>query len=221
MLKNKYTKFFKKVENSKQEYQKELLNSSFLNKFNALIRLQDKALFFGKVKYKFNESFNFEKIVDIIEDLKEQNLIIDFCLGGATALLYYSTPHLTEDIDIFINLKRKGILFSLTEIYEYLKITYNAKEKGEFILINDNPIQFLLPGDKLTHESFDEAKFISINGKKFKIFSLEFLIAIMLNLNKSKYKERLRIVKEENQFNSSILTNILKKYKLIDRWDLI
>lgn len=216
-----YKSLFKKIEKSKKDYQEELLESSFERKFIALIRLQEKALFFSKTKYKFNESFSFSKIIDILEELKKEKLVNDYCLGGATALLYYSTPHFTDDIDIFIDIKRKGFLFSLTDIYEFLKSKYDAKEKGKFIIIQGNPIQFLLPGDKLTQEAFDVARPVTISGKKIKIFSLEYLIAIMLHLNKAKYKERLRIVKEEEKFNNTILENILNKYNLIQRWEKI
>jgi hypothetical protein len=217
MLK-RYKKYFEKIEDSKDNYQKELLESSFLNKFKALIRLQEKSLFFGKSKYKFNESFNFSKIIEILDELKKENLVIDYCLGGATALLYYSTPHFTEDIDIFINIKQKGLLFSLSDIYEFLKTNYNAKEKGEFILIQGNPIQFLLPGDKLTQEAFDNAEYKNISGKKIKIFSLEHLVAIMLNLGKQKYISRLQIIKKENKYDENILTKLLVKYNLLNKW---
>ncbi len=83
MLWKRYKRIFK----AKEDYQKELLESSFMNKFKALIRLQEKALFFDKVKYKFNESFSFSKIIFILEDMIKNNVIEDYALGGATALL--------------------------------------------------------------------------------------------------------------------------------------
>ena len=116
-----YKSRFKLIEKAKEKYQKDLLNSSYITKFKALIRLQEKALFFDKVRYKFSENFSFSEIIEVIEDLKENNIIQEYSLGGATALLYYSTPHLTEDIDIFIHLEKKGLLYSLSEIYSFLK----------------------------------------------------------------------------------------------------
>ena len=198
-----------------------MLESSFINKFKALIRLQEKALFFDKVKYKFNESFSFSKIIFILEDMIKNNVIEDYALGGATALLNYSTPHLTEDIDIFIDIKQKGLLVDLSKIYSFLVDKYDAKIKSEYLIIQGNPIQFLLPGDPLTQEAFENYSVVSIQGKKLHIFSLEYLIAIMLNLNKAKYRERLRIVKEENKFDEKVLLRILQKYKLVDKWNFI
>ena len=43
----------------------------------------------------------------------------------------------------------------------------------------------------------------------------------MLYLNKPKYRERLRIVKEENNYNSKKLSDILKKYKLEEKWRVV
>lgn len=217
MLWKRYKRIFK----AKEDYQKELLESSFINKFKALIRLQEKALFFDKVKYKFNESFSFSKIIFILEDMIKNNVIEDYALGGATALLNYSTPHLTEDIDIFIDVKQSGLLVNLSKIYSFLVDKYDAKIKSEYLIIQGNPIQFLLPGDSLTQEAFENYSVVSIQGRKLHIFSLEYLIAIMLNLNKAKYRERLRIVKEENKFDEKVLFKILQKYKLIDKWNLI
>jgi len=210
-----------KIEESKNNYKKKLLNSSYIFKFRALIRLQEKALFFGKIRYKFSETFQMLEVIDMLDDLEKNNIVEDYVIGGATALLYYSTPHLTDDIDVFIKKKQNGILFSLTDLYEFLKNKYKAKEDGEFLIVKGNPIQFLVPGDKITQEAFDNPNNVSIKGKKFKIFSLEYIIAIMLFLGKPKYRERLRIVKEENKYNISSLNFILHKYNLLEKWNKI
>jgi hypothetical protein len=211
-------KRYKKYSESKEIYRDKLLHSSYFDKFNALIRLQEKALFFNRVKYKFSETFQMPEIIDILNDLENNDIVEDYVIGGATALLYYSTPHLTDDIDVFIKKKQKGLLFSLSDLYEFLKRKYKAVEEGEFLIIKGNPLQFLVPGDKITQEAFDNPNIVNVKGKKFKIFSLEYIIGIMLYLGKSKYKERLRIVKEENQYNDKELNTILKKYNLLDKW---
>ena len=218
-MKNEYESQFKKIEESKQEYKVKLLNSSYMNKFKALIRLQEKALFFDRVRYKFSESFQMPEIIDMLDDLEKHEIIENYVIGGATALLYYSTPHLTDDIDIFIDKKQKGILYSLSDLYNFLTRKYKARIEGEFIVVKGNPIQFLVAGDNITKDAFNNPNTVNIRGRKFKLFSLEYLIAIMLYLNKLKYKERLRIVKEENQYDEIKLNKILIKYNLIERWD--
>ena len=212
---------FSKIEKSKLSYQKALLKSSYIKKFEALKRLQEKAFFFDRIKYKLNETFSLPKLIDILNELKEKNIIEEYVIGGASALLYYSTPHLTEDIDVFISIKQSSKVISFSSLYNYLKKNYNAKEEREYVLIDNNPIQFLVPEDKLTQEAFNHPNKVKIQGKTLQLFSLEYLIAIMLYLNKPKYRERLRIVKEENNYNSKKLSDILKKYKLEEKWEVV
>lgn len=212
---------FKKVEESKNKYQKTLLNSSFENKISSLRRLQEKGIFFNQINYKFSESFSMEKIIKVLDDLKDKKLIKDYVIGGATALLFYSTPMLTEDIDVFITIEKQGLLIDLSDIYTYLKKTYNAKVENEYILIFGNPIQFLMSDDKITTDAIKNANEIKLKGVKFKVFSFEYLISIMLYLNKPKYRERLLTIKTENKYDAKKLNTLLNKYNLLDRWDKI
>ena len=41
----------------------------------------------------------------------------------------------------------------------------------------------------------------------------------MINLRKFKYKERSRIVKEEQKFDENILNKLLKKFSLETKWN--
>ena len=212
---------FLEIDKSKNIYQKKLLNESYENKLKALMRLQKKALFFDKIKIGLSESFDLSNIIKVLNSLIKEKLIDDYVIGGATALLYYSTPHLTEDIDVFITINHSSLIIDLSEIYEYLIQNFNAKIENEYILLFNNPIQFLMTGDNITKEAIKNYNKVIIKGNTFKLFSLEYLIAIMLFLNKTKYKERLRIVKEENKYDNNVLMSILKKHNLIQKWENI
>lgn len=210
-----YKPYFK-IEESKKAYQQDLLNSSFEEKINALNRIKEKKTF---MQGQLSESFMMLKVIEALDALIKENLIEDWVMGGATALLYYSTPHLTEDINIFISIKSKSSIVNLAPIYEYLKWHYAAKEDREYILLAHTPIQLLMPEDKLTDEAVKNTQVVSLSGQKFKIMKLEYLIAIMLNLGKSKYRERLRIVKEESKYDKKVLEKLLIKYNLLDKWN--
>ncbi|MDR3238302.1 MAG: hypothetical protein LBT84_07355 [Spirochaetia bacterium] len=206
-----------KITKAKDEYNKTSINFSYDRKLEILTRLQERAEFFGKSRINEMTKFNF---ISVLDDLVKQNLIDDYVLGGAAALLYYTSPSFyTEDIDIFISIKKQSSIFDLSDIYYYLQKEYSAKVEREWIIIKENPIQFLMPGNNLQQEAFDTAKVKTISEKQIKIFSLEYLIAIMLWLNKSKYTRRLLLVIEENQYNKHDLMIILKKYNLADKWE--
>jgi len=221
-------KKFEKVFKEKERYRKELLNLNFDEKLQILSQLQERAVIFGHtdVRFKFDDDFKFENIIDIIDDLKSNNLIEDYVLGGSVALLYYTNPDfLTTDVDIFVTPNNNSPIFNLSPIYDYLKNNYNAIEKKEWIEVSTIPLQFLAPDKDLHGDAFKDAQEVEVNGKKFKILTLEYLIAIMLLVNNKKYKARLIQVIEENNFDINKLEPILKKYNikynLLDKWNRI
>jgi len=217
-------KKYEDVLKEKEKYRKNLINADFNKKLQIISQLQERAMFFGKmnVKFRFDENYKFEDIVDIIEELKDIDLIKDYVLGDSVALLYYTQPTiLNTDIDIFITPPKNSPIFDLSNIYNYLIKKYKAEVEGEWIEINNTPIQFLSPDKGLLGDAFKSAVKITVGNKKFKIFTLEYLIAIMLFYYKHKYDGRLKQIIEEKKYKITKLLPILKKYKLIDKWEMI
>ena len=212
---------YKNILKEKEKHRKKLINADFNKKLQILSQLQERAMFFGKmdVKFRFDENYKFEDIVDIIEELKKEKLLKDYVLGGSVALLYYTQPTiLTTDIDIFITPIKNSSIFDLSDIYNYLKTEYKAEEKKEWIEIKGNPIQFLSPDKGLHGDAFKNAVKVTVGNKKFKIFTLEYLIAIMLFYYKQKYEDRLKQIMREKKYKIQKLSPILKKYNLENRW---
>jgi len=206
----------------KEKYRKESINFDFDKKLRILAQLQERAKFFGHtdVVFRFDENYKFENIIDLLNDLKKNKLISDYVLGGSVALTYYTQPNIpTNDIDIFITPKNNSTIFNISPIYDYLKNNYGAIEQKEWIEINGIPIQFLSPDIGLHGEAFKNAQKKKSGGKEFKIFSLEYLIAIMLLLSNKKYKARLEQLIDENNFDIKKLEPILKKYNLLHKWN--
>jgi len=146
-------------------------------------------------------------------------VIEDYVIGGATALLYYSQPMFTEDIDIFISLKSDSqLIINLEPVYRFLQDKYNAKQEKEYLIIDDIPLQFLVPYDTLSEEAFLNCNSVIWKDVSFKIFNLEYIMGIMIQLNKPKYRERLSILLRDNNYNADKLEQILKKHDLYDKW---
>ena len=47
------------------------------------------------------------RVITILNDLEKEGVIENYALGGAIALLFYSEPISTEDLDVFIFLPGK------------------------------------------------------------------------------------------------------------------
>jgi len=130
-----------------------------------------------------------ESVIAAFDDLAERGVIKSYVIGGATALLYFSRPTFTEDIDVFIYLGSDDQLVDLSPVYHALSSRQGIRMEGEHIYIDGFPVQLLVPYDALSQEAFDHAVSVSLVGKQCRIFNLEYLMAIMIQLNKPKYRE--------------------------------
>lgn len=161
-----------------------------------------------------------ELVVRILDELVGKQIIQDYAIGGATALIYYSSPTLTEDIDVFVHLKPSAdALIDFNPIYEYLTREKGAQVQGQYLIVHGFPLQFLVPYDDLSRDAFERAITVSFKSVKLKLFRLEHLMTIMIQLRKDKYRERLRIVLKEKSFDERYLEALLKQFNLTEAWE--
>lgn len=151
----------------------------------------------------------------------KDGVIADYVIGGATALLYFSEPTFTEDIDVFVYLKHgtSGAIMDMNPLYEYLTTRRGYRHSGDYILVEGFPVQFIVPYDALSVEAFSKAAVVSLAGSRVKIFDIEYLIAIMVQLGKRKYRERLRILVEDKPFDEAKLSDIVTRFGLVEEWN--
>ena len=151
-------------------------------------------------------------------------VIEDYVIGGATALMYFSIPNfVTEDIDVFVNLKTKpaSTIIDVSPIYNYLVSSKHARIQGDYVIVDDFPIQFLIPYDDLSKDAFAHAIRITPEQMSFKIFDLEYSMAIMIQLGKEKYIERLRTLIRHRLFDERKLEPLLEKFNLVSTWAMM
>ena len=157
-----------------------------------------------------------EKTLKIIKELKEKKVLKDFSIGGGIAALYYIEPLLTYDLDILF-IPIEDSIDILAPIYQYLR-EKGFKTKGEHVLIEGVPVQFIPVYNDLLKEAVQcsvEARYGRI---KTKVLGLEYLIAVMLQTYRPKDRERLVKVFEEAKIDLKLLKKILKKYGLYDKY---
>lgn len=154
--------------------------------------------------------------------MKEQNIIFEYAVGGATALIYYFEPIQTQDIDIFVYLKnQKDLLVNLEPIYNFMK-SNGGVVKNEYIIIHNTPVQFLIPYNPLIEESIKNANTVIFMGELLRIFTLEHLMAVMVQTSRGKDKARLEeILKAQIEFDYNKWTEILSRFDLADKWNKI
>jgi len=86
--------------------------------------------------------------------LKHEQVIVDYAIGGATAMLFFVEPTRTYDVDVFVVLETAGAskLVTLDRIYEWARRRGYA-EDSEHVMIHGVPVQFLPAHNALAEEA--------------------------------------------------------------------
>jgi len=146
-------------------------------------------------------------------------IIGSYAIGGAVAATRYIEPIQTFDLDIFVMfpLSQSGLI-SLSPVYEYLKQLGYSSE-GEFVNIEGWPVQFLPVFNKLTEEAMDNAIEVKFGNTLTRVFSAEYLSAIMLETGRPKDHSRLIHFFDLDSIDRSILNDIVERHDLRHKWN--
>lgn len=157
-----------------------------------------------------------DKAFTILNEMTRAGLIRAYAVGGAVAAMYYFEPILTYDLDIFFIPAREGIDV-LAPLYAYLKDKGYGPDK-EHILIGGIPVQLIPVYNNLVREAVENARETEYKGVSVRILAAEYLIAISLQTNRPKDRERLAIFLEESRIDHPRLEGILKAHGLYEKF---
>lgn len=160
-----------------------------------------------------------EKTLKKINSLIQEGIIADFAIGGGIACFYYIEPSVTYDLDVMIILTGKENTFTpLENIYNWARQN-EYPEKEEHIIIESIPVQFLPVYNNLVHEAVFNSKRVTLFNTETKIIGPEYLIAIMLDTNRAKDRQRVIQMFEEAEIDLNLLNKILSDYNLNSRFE--
>ena len=162
-----------------------------------------------------------KKTLQVINELEEEGIIEGYAIGDATALLFYTEPALTFDVDIFVFLPGETSmknLVDLSTLYSFLENKGYHPEK-EHIMIEGIPVQFIPVYNVLTREAVTKASLQEYESITIKVLTLEYLLAIMIDTNRPKDRERIGKLIHEGTFDQKILESIVDQYGLRQRWE--
>lgn len=162
-----------------------------------------------------------KRTLQIINMLQKDGIITAYAIGGATALLFYAEPALTFDLDIFIFLpcaKKPKTLINIGPLYKHLD-SMGYRTEREHVMIEGIPVQFLPAYNPLIEEAVKHASTKRYEKIEVKVLTIEYLLAIMIDTNRPKDRERIRKVLDEVVFDKKILKSILKRHFLKTKWE--
>ena len=160
-----------------------------------------------------------KKTLQVLNDLKDRALVDDYAIGGGVATIFYTEPVFTYDLDVFVvvkpELERK--IISLVPVYDYLT-SKGCVWKGEHILIEGFPVQFIPASAGIEREAVEHAKKVAYSGVGTRVLSAEYLIAIALKVGRRKDFEKVTRLFGQSKIDKGALKKILQKYRLLNRF---
>ena len=152
-----------------------------------------------------------------INDLERAGLIERQAIGGAMALLFHDEPVVTYDLGIFCLLPTTGLLVSLEPIYTAL-LARGFHAEAEAVVIGGVPVQFIPAYNALVIEALEQAVERTFDGVPVRVLTLEHLMAIMVQTNRPKDRERLAMLAGNPAIDESRLRAILSRHELLTAW---
>ena len=158
-----------------------------------------------------------ESIVRLLNELKERGLIGPYAIGGAWAIIHYTEPFETDDIDVLAHLS--PALNPLDAVYQYL-VSRGGRVLGETVEIEGVPVQFLPVSGPLDEEAVAEAVELRIGKEITRILTAEHAVAIALQVGRSKDEQKIQRLLEtpKKAIDMERLFLILRHHNLVDKW---
>ena len=155
-----------------------------------------------------------ERAFKVISGMYKQGILTDYAICGAVALMYYTEPFATFDIDIFFIPSEKDKIIVLTPFYDYLIKKRGYKTFKEYVMIEETPLQFIPTSNELEKEAVKNAIKIKYKDIELKIVRIEYLVAIFLQVFRKKDIAKLVKIYDQVKLDKNLLRKVLKKYKL-------
>ncbi len=158
---------------------------------------------------------SFGEALRAIERLKADGVVTDYALGGAMALVFWSEPIATFDIDVFVLLQSGGSLVSLAPVYEWARKNGYAEE-AEHIVIAGIPVQIIPAPNAIAEEAITTAAELDYEEQRVRVIRPEFLIALYLepSARSAKRLERVAALLEQGDVDRELLQSLLRRYNL-------
>jgi hypothetical protein len=149
-----------------------------------------------------------------VASLKQEGVVEEYALAGAMAIIFWTDPVPTYDLDVLVFLpEAPGMLLSLDSIYAWAKRNkFPASE--EHLLIHGVPTQFLPSPSPLADEAVRSATELDYEGVLVRVTRPEYLIALYLEpaARSPRRRERAALLMELAGLNQHLLRDIMNRY---------
>ena len=151
----------------------------------------------------------------VLNRMRDERIVAQYAVGGATAVLFYAEPTRTYDLDVFVILDALGnnLLAPLSRVYEW------AREQGfglhaEHLLIEGVPVQLLPAYNALVEGALLSARVHDYGGVPVRVVDPEHLVALALQAGGARRRERAWQLLEAGAVDRERLRQILTTHAI-------
>jgi hypothetical protein len=156
----------------------------------------------------------------VLNQMVADGAIDNYALAGAVGAMFYVEPFSTHDIDVLIVIpETEGKLIAELPGWKYLSSRGYSEIRGEGIVVEGWPVQFLPVSNALEHEAYLNATNQTLDNVTVRVVQPEHLVAMMLKVGRLKDFARLQMFLSQDAINSEVLEDILQRYDLNNNWD--
>jgi hypothetical protein len=123
--------------------------------------------------------------------MREDGTVLEYALGGATAVLFYAEPTRTYDLDVFAILPVHAMesLSPLTAVYEWARRCGFVLD-SEHMIVHGVPVQILPAHNALVTDAVRTALIHDYEGVPVPVVGPEHLVALALQAGGARRRER-------------------------------
>jgi hypothetical protein len=149
----------------------------------------------------------------VLNRMRDEGLIREYAVGGATAVLFYAEPTRTYDLDVFVALTPaiREPLALPSPIYRWAEAQGFAFE-AEHIMIHGVPVQLLPAYNTLVSEAVDSAQVHEYEGVPVRVVAPEQLAALALQAGGARRRERAWQLLQSGAADGARLRTVLARH---------
>jgi hypothetical protein len=156
----------------------------------------------------------------VINQMVADGALENYAVAGAIGAMFYVEPFSTHDIDVLIVIpETEGKLIAELPGWKYLSSRGYSEIRGEGIVVEGWPVQFLPVSNALEHEAYLNATNQTLDNVNVRVVQPEHLVAMMLKVGRLKDFARIQMFLSQDATNSEVLEDVLQRYDLNNKWN--
>jgi Nucleotidyl transferase of unknown function (DUF2204) len=151
----------------------------------------------------------------VLTEMRDAEVVTNYAIGGATAVLFYAEPTRTYDVDVFAILPsvEESTLVSLAPVYQWAQAQGFVVD-GEHVLVHGVPVQILPAYNPLVIDAVETAREHDYQGTPVRVVDPEHLVALALQAGGARRRERAWLILQAGVVDRARLRGLLDAHAI-------